>query len=340
MIVYAVEPGGKYVTVEESLALHPEGKRGFYVNLTNQCTCACTFCLRSLKEMAEEHSLWLKKEPSEEEVWAELSMLPWDKAEEIVFCGFGEPTMRLEVLTGLLRRIRAERPGVKTRLNTNGLSDLYFGRDTAPDFDGLLDTISISLNASNAERYLELTRSRFGLPSFEAMLTFAERAKAYVPDVVLTVVDHVEDDGEILISAPTCIMEGYYKMPDATREVIRGGILHTGDLGFFDERGLLHVSGRKKEMLVLSDGTKVFLPEYESELSAVLHGRDLAVCERNGSPVLVIRGRPGEREAVLAAIKPVMELRPRGQQIKDVIFTPSPLPRTSTGKIKRWELNL
>ena len=161
-------------------------------------------------------------------------------------------------------------------------------------------------------------------------------AMTVCPDDEIT----IADDGEILISAPTCIMEGYYKMPDATREVIRGGILHTGDLGFFDERGLLHVSGRKKEMLVLSDGTKVFLPEYESELSAVLHGRDLAVCERNGSPVLVIRGRPGEREAVLAAIKPVMELRPRGQQIKDVIFTPSPLPRTSTGKIKRWELNL
>ena len=208
MIVYAVEPGGRYVEPAESLALHPEGKRGFYVNLTNQCTCACTFCLRSLKEMAEEHSLWLKKEPSEEEVWAELSALPWDQTEEIVFCGFGEPTMRLEVLTGLLRRIRAERPGVKTRLNTNGLSDLYFGRDTAPDFDGLLDTISISLNASNAERYLELTRSRFGLPSFEAMLTFAERAKAYVPDVVLTVVDHVEDDGEIARCRKICEARG------------------------------------------------------------------------------------------------------------------------------------
>ena len=208
MIVYAVEPGGKYVTVKESLALHPEGKRGFYVNLTNQCTCACTFCLRSLKEMAEGHSLWLKKEPSVEEVWAELSALPWDKAEEIVFCGFGEPTMRLEVLTALLRRIRDGHPGVRTRLNTNGLSDLHFGRNTAPDFDGLLDTISISLNASNAERYLELTRSRFGLPSFDAMLAFAERAKAYVPDVVLTVVDHVEDDGEIARCRKICEERG------------------------------------------------------------------------------------------------------------------------------------
>ena len=116
--------------------------------------------------------------------------------------------MRLEILKGLLRRIRSEHPGVKTRLNTNGLSDLHFGRDTAPDFDGLLDTISISLNASNAERYLELTRNRFGLPSFEAMLAFAERVKAYVPDVVLTVVDHVEDDGEIARCREICEARG------------------------------------------------------------------------------------------------------------------------------------
>ena len=116
--------------------------------------------------------------------------------------------MRLEVLTSLLRWLRENHPEVRTRLNTNGLSDLYYGRDTAPDFDGLLDTISISLNASNAERYLELTRSRFGIGSFDAMLAFAEHAKAYVPDVVLTVVDHVEDDGEIARCRELCETRG------------------------------------------------------------------------------------------------------------------------------------
>ena len=136
MIVYTVELGGRYVTTAEGFALHPGEKRGVYVNLTNQCTCACTFCLRSLKEMAEEHSLWLKKEPSADEVTAELSALPWEKVEEIVFCGFGEPTMRLDVLLEILRWIRAEHRGIKTRLNTNGLSDLFHGRDTAPDVAG------------------------------------------------------------------------------------------------------------------------------------------------------------------------------------------------------------
>ena len=208
MIVSGVEPGGVYVPAAESFACHPGEKRGIYVNLTNRCTCACTFCLRSLKKMAEESSLWLQKEPSYEEVREELAALDWPSVGEAVFCGFGEPTMRLDVLTALLRWLREKHPEVRTRLNTNGLSDLYYGRDTAPDFDGLLDTISVSLNASNAERYLELTRSRFGIGSFDAMLAFAEHAKAYVPDVVLTVVDHVEDDGEITRCRALCEARG------------------------------------------------------------------------------------------------------------------------------------
>ncbi|MBQ9377250.1 MAG: radical SAM protein [Schwartzia sp.] len=208
MIVYGVEPGGVYVAAAESFARHPEGRRGIYVNLTNQCTCACTFCLRPLKSRAEEHSLWLREEPSLEEAREALASLVWPLVGEVVFCGFGEPTMRLDVLTSLLRWLRENHPEVKTRLNTNGLSDLYHKRDTTPDFEGLLDTISISLNASNAERYLALTRSRFGIGSFDAMLAFAEHAKAYVPDVVLTVVDHVEDDGEIARCRALCEARG------------------------------------------------------------------------------------------------------------------------------------
>ena len=208
MIVYAVEPGGRYVTVEESLALHPGEKRSVYVNITNRCTCACTFCLRSMKNMAEGHSLWLSKEPEEGEVREILSNLLWERVEEVVFCGFGEPTMRLSTLTGLLRYIRETHPECKTRLNTNGLSDLYHGRDTAPDFDGLLDIVSVSLNASNPERYLELTRSRFGIKSFDAMLGFAKNMKNYAKDVALTVVDHVEDESEIARCAALAEKEG------------------------------------------------------------------------------------------------------------------------------------
>ena len=100
-------------------------------------------------------------------------------------------------------------PEVKTRLNTNGLSDLEYGRDTSADFAGdILDVCSISLNASNAERYLELTRSKFGIKSYEAMLSFAQKMKKYVPDVVLTVVDHVEDETEIKLCQKICDERG------------------------------------------------------------------------------------------------------------------------------------
>ena len=76
MLVYAVHEGGRYVQVADSLKEQPEGKRGFYVNITNQCNCACTFCLRTMKHMAEESTLWLKQEPSVDEVKAELDKLP------------------------------------------------------------------------------------------------------------------------------------------------------------------------------------------------------------------------------------------------------------------------
>lgn len=198
MIVYATHSGGRYLQLKDSLKEQPEGKRGVYVNLTNQCNCACTFCLRHMKEMAEQNSLWLKEEPTVAQVKQELDKLPWDYVSEVVFCGFGEPTMRLEAVVELLKYIRVSHPEVKTRLNTNGLSDLAHGRDTAADFaGGILDTVSISLNASNAERYLELTRARYGIESYDAMLSFAQKCKKYVPNVVMTVVEKVENQQEI-----------------------------------------------------------------------------------------------------------------------------------------------
>ena len=105
MIVYAYDKG-EYITLEESLKRQPEGKRAIYVNLTNRCTCSCTFCLRSMKKMAEETTLWLKKEPTAAEVKALLDAAPWDYVGEVVFCGFGEPTERLEDLKKLLAYVK------------------------------------------------------------------------------------------------------------------------------------------------------------------------------------------------------------------------------------------
>ncbi len=149
----------------------------------------------------------------------------------------------------------------------------------------------------------------------------------------------LSEDGEILIEAPTCVMKGYFGRPEETAEVLRDGVLHTGDLGRFDAQGLLHITGRKKEILVLQDGTKIYLPEYEQDLGQALPGRDLAVFLFGGNPVLLIRGEPSEKEELFRKIRGVISARPRGQQIKDIFFSAKPLPRTAAGKLRRWELN-
>ena len=155
-------------------------------------------------------------------------------------------------------------------------------------------------------------------------------------------------DGEILISSPSCMMKGYYKHPEDTAAVLKGNLLFTGDLGKWDENGRLHVIGRKKEILVLADGTKIFLPEYEARIMAALPGRDFTVLERNGKPVLLLVDKesstwPEEmrelsRSVVQEELRGAMSQLPRGQQLSEILFTDQPLPRTATGKVKRWEI--
>ena len=208
MIVYATHAGGRYLPMEESLREQPEGKRAIYVNITNDCNCDCVFCLRSMKEMARESSLWIEHDPSLPEIVEELERLPWQYVREVVCCGFGEPLIRLDTVLSVLRWVKEHHPDMPTRVNTNGLGELEHGYVFADQFAGLLDTVSISLNASNAERYLALTRSRFGISSYEAMLTFAEHCKPYVPNVVLTVVEKVEDAEEIALCRRICAERG------------------------------------------------------------------------------------------------------------------------------------
>lgn len=165
-----------------------EVHNGLYVNMTNKCPCCCTFCLRQTRdEMEGSGSLWLEREPSVDEVKAEFDKFDMSKYEEVVFCGFGEPTERLDDLLEVAAYIK-EKFGSKTRINTNGLADLIHGKDTAPLLEGKIDTVSISLNTPNKQRFYELTRNRFGIDAFDAMLKFAENAKKYVDKVVMTTV--------------------------------------------------------------------------------------------------------------------------------------------------------
>ncbi len=148
----------------------------------------------------------------------------------------------------------------------------------------------------------------------------------------------IAEDGEILIENNACMMRGYYKNDKDTAAALKDGVLHTGDLGSLDREGRLRILGRKKEMLVLSDGTKVFLPEYEQTLRAALGDRDFAVIGIEGSVALVISGDETEKDAVNALLQEALRTVPLGQRPKMILFVPYPLPRTATGKIKRWEL--
>lgn len=160
-----------------------------YVNLTNRCPCNCTFCLRQTRDSmdAAQHSLWLEHEPTVDEVKAEFQEFDMTKYKEVVFCGFGEPTERLDALLELAAFVK-KNYGKPIRVNTNGLANLIWERDVTPEFAGLVDTVSISLNTPNAEKYHSLVRSKFGDVSFDAMLTFARDVRRFVPNVVLSTV--------------------------------------------------------------------------------------------------------------------------------------------------------
>ena len=165
-------------------------KSGLYVNLTNRCPCACVFCLRQYADSVTGlGSLWLEREPTTEEVIAAIDACNLEDYAELVFCGYGEPTERLDVLLATAAHVKAKKPDMKVRVNTNGLSDLIHGEPTAQKFKGLVDIVSISLNSPDPEEYQRLCRPKFGLKSWQAMLDFAKDCKAYVPDVVMTIVD-------------------------------------------------------------------------------------------------------------------------------------------------------
>lgn len=171
-------------------------KNGIYVNMTNRCPCACTFCLRQNGDgVYGSDSLWLEREPTVKEVCMSLDRWDLPQYDELVFCGYGEPTERLDDLLEVARYVKS-RYNIPIRINTNGLSDLINGRETAPELAGLIDTVSVSLNATTAEEYEKLCRPKFGLCSFDAMLAFTRACVPYVPHVVMTVVDVVTSKEE------------------------------------------------------------------------------------------------------------------------------------------------
>ena len=181
-----------------------EGRNSIYVNMTNRCPCACVFCLRHNKDTVfHSDSLWLEREPTVKEVCDSIDAWDLEKYDEIVFCGYGEPTERLDDLLQVAAYIKSK-GNTQIRINTNGLSDLINGEKTAPKLKGLIDTVSISLNATNKEDYFKTVRPKFGIDSYDAMLSFAKDCTKYVPKVFMTVVDVVTSKEEQARSREIC----------------------------------------------------------------------------------------------------------------------------------------
>ena len=180
--------------MEKKMTILYEVGEGLYVNLTNKCPCACTFCIRNEGDGAYgSESLWLKHEPSFEEIVEEFKKFNLGKYKEIVFCGYGEPTERIELLVQVADYVRSV-SDIKIRINTNGLGNLIHSKSIEYLLEGRIDIVSISLNAPNAEDYAKVTRPKYGIASFDAMLKFASECKKYVPTVVFTVVDCIPQE--------------------------------------------------------------------------------------------------------------------------------------------------
>lgn len=159
-----------------------------YVNLTNKCPCACTFCIRNNGDGAYgSDSLWLEREPTAAEVIEAVAGYNEDSYDEIVFCGYGEPTEKLDVLLEVAKELKSRYKKI-VRLNTNGLGSRINGKNIAPLLGDAVDIVSVSMNAGSSEEYNRLCRPKWD-DGFDEMLHFASECKKYVPKVMFSVVD-------------------------------------------------------------------------------------------------------------------------------------------------------
>ena len=179
--------------MEKSFTITYEYGDNLYVNTTNRCNFNCSFCLRHNRHSGGSiytQNLWLEREPTREEILDSIESRDLKKYRQLVFCGFGEPTYRLEDICWVLDQMREHGTRIFTRMDTNGTGSLIHGRDVAPDFAGRFDMVSISLNTDTAEKYEALCRPRYP-GAYEAMKDFARELTKYVPTVMMTVVDNI-----------------------------------------------------------------------------------------------------------------------------------------------------
>ena len=174
-------PGGEVVS-----KIAYQIRNSMYLNITNKCTLSCTFCPKNTGDYeVKGHYLKLEKEPTVEEIFQAMGKP--EEYDEVVFCGYGEPTQRLEIIKVIASRMKHK--GVKSvRLNTDGLANLVFQRNVAAELKGLIDVVSVSLNAADAATYARICPSPYGEKVFAEIINFIKECKKYIPEVFVTAV--------------------------------------------------------------------------------------------------------------------------------------------------------
>jgi len=188
---------------------YPIGK-SLYLNITNRCSNHCSFCIRyKSKLFNQKHPLWLEHEPTAEEIIKAIG--DPSKYDEIVFCGYGEPLIRLDVVREVAQWLKNPHPltqnnppsprgrgllgkAVTIRINTNGQANIFWGRNIFPELKDLVDKMVVSLDAQNAEVYQSICRSDYGEKAYPAVIEFIKEAKKYIPEVIASVVELPEVD--------------------------------------------------------------------------------------------------------------------------------------------------
>lgn len=179
----------------KAMTISYEVGNNLYLNLTNKCPCACTFCIRNHADGAYgSDPLWLDHEPSAEEIFADLKKRDMAKYSEVVFCGYGEPTCRLDAVIAVANELKSHPNCPVLRINTNGLGDLINERPIAEELCSVIDIISVSLNAGTKDEYMKVTRPKFE-NAWEAMQKFtADCVKTGNSEVVMSVVDIIPSE--------------------------------------------------------------------------------------------------------------------------------------------------
>lgn len=162
-----------------------EGK--IYINLTNKCTNDCIFCLRKDKNDVKGQELWLDNEDfNAQDVIEQLNK--FELSSEVVFCGYGEPMLKLDILKEVAKYIKDNYPNIKIRVNTNGHANYIYKRNVVPELKGLVDEFSVSLNGENSEEYNELSQPKIE-NAYEEVKNFIKACSEENIETVASVVE-------------------------------------------------------------------------------------------------------------------------------------------------------